>query len=77
MKERINNAWAGLPEPWRHHIVSAVHTFVSTFITELMAMLVTTTDFSVSRFMLIAAMNAAIRAVVKSSTASSSPEVKK
>lgn len=63
----IKRAWNGLPDSWRAHIVSGTQTFVSTFATEILAMIATSTDLSVSRMALIGALNVAIRAVIKTS----------
>lgn len=66
LSDSILSAWNKLPVTWRTHIVSAVNTFVSTFATELLAMIATTTNLSISRMALIGALNVAVRAVVKS-----------
>lgn len=67
MVGKIRQTWEKLPVSYRAHIVSAVHTFVSTFATEVLAMIATSSDLSISRMALIGALNVAIRAVIKSS----------
>lgn len=62
----FKRAWAGLPESWRVHIVSGARTFVSTFLTEILAMIATSTNLSLSRMALIGALNVAVRAAIKS-----------
>lgn len=64
----IKQAWERLPLSWRVHVVSAVNTFASTFLTEILAMVATSTDLSLSRMALIGALNVAIRAAIKTSS---------
>lgn len=64
----LKRSWEGLPASWRGHIVSAIHTFVSTFLTEILAMVATSTDLSLSRMAIIGALNVAIRAAIKTSS---------
>ena len=61
----FKRSWEDLPESWRVHVVSAVHTFISTFLTEILAMVATSTDLSFSRMAIIGALNVAIRAAIK------------
>ena len=62
--ERIRQAWLGLPESWRTHAASMFNTFVSTFVTELGYMAMTSSDFTLSRFVVFGALNAAVRATL-------------
>lgn len=61
----LRQSWEKLPLAWRVHVVSAVNTFVSTFLTEILAMIATSTDLSISRMAIIGALNVAIRAAIK------------
>jgi hypothetical protein len=75
-RNRVSDLWLQLPQTWRIHLVSAFNTFVSAFVTEILWLLSTSTDFSITRTALFGALSVAVRSIaVKPATTLVIPEV--